>query len=84
MLLEDEVKEFVNKIIRREGDKDSKEIGFADLLTKSNLDSFAYAVLWLELDDKYGCFNVLKINDIDYKTYKLKDVVEAIRRHRAS
>lgn len=82
-MLESEVKEFVNQIIRRESDKDGKEIDFADLLTDSNIDSFAYAVLWLELDDKYGCFNVLKINDIDYKTYKLKDIVEAIRRHRA-
>lgn len=74
-MLECEVKEFVNKVIKREH---GKAIDVDDLLTASEIDSFGYAVLWLELEDKYKCFKILE-KDIDYKTYKLRDVIEAVR-----
>ena len=79
-MLENEVKEFVNKIIKREH---GKEIELDSLLTESEIDSFAYAVLWLELEDKYKCFEILD-RDIDYETYRLKDIVEAIRKSHES
>ena len=74
-MLEDEVKDFVNKIIARE---DGKEIDMENLLTDSEIDSFAYAVLWFELDEKYGCFDMLEVNEIDYKRYRLRDVIERV------
>lgn len=80
MMLEDEVKEFVNKVIRREH---GKAIEVDDLLTDSEIDSFAYAILWLELEDQYKCFNILKVNEIDYKAYRLRDVIETIRAYNA-
>jgi hypothetical protein len=70
-----EIKEFVNEIIKREG---GKELGFDDLITDSEMDSFAYMVLWMELEDRFGCFKIMQ-QDIDYRTYKLKDIVEVVR-----
>ena len=78
-MLENEVKDFVNKVIKREH---GKEIDFDDLLTNSEIDSFAYAVLWLELEEKYQCFKIME-KDIDYKTYKLRDIVESVKAHYA-
>lgn len=74
-MLENEVKDFVNKVIKREH---GKEIDYDDLLTASEIDSFGYAVLWMELEDKYKCFKIAE-REIDYKTYKLRDVVEAVK-----
>lgn len=74
-MLENDVKEFVNKVLRREH---GKEIDFDDLLIASELDSFGYAVLWMELEDKYKCFEITE-KEIDYKTYKLVDIVNAVK-----
>jgi len=78
-MLEDEVKEFVNKIIKREH---GKEIDFDDLLTDSELDSFGYIILTTELEDKYKCFMIFE-EEIDYETYRLITIVETIKAHYA-
>lgn len=46
------------------------------LLIDSELDSFGYAILWIELDEEYGCFSIEYIDSIDYETYTLKDLYE--------
>lgn len=67
--------EFINKILTTENAKAIKE---EDLLTNSELDSFGYAILFIELDDKFGGFDKEYLNNIDYKTYTMKDLLDRI------
>lgn len=67
--------EFINKILTTENAKAIKE---EDLLTNSELDSFGYAILFIELDEKFGGFDKEYLNDIDYKTYTMKDLLDRI------
>ena len=67
--------EFINKILVVENAKAIKE---ENLLVDSGLDSFGYAILFLELDDKFSCFDKDYLNNIDYKTYTMKDLLDRI------
>ena len=67
--------EFINKILTTENAKAIKE---EDLLTNSELDSFGYAILFIELDEKFGSFDKEYLNNIDYKTYTMKDLLDRI------
>lgn len=67
--------EFINKILTTENAKAIKE---EDLLTNSELDSFGYAILFIELDDKFGGFDKEYLNNIDYKTYTMKDLLDRL------
>ena len=67
--------EFINKILTTENAKTIKE---EDLLTNSELDSFGYAILFIELDEKFGGFDKEYLNNIDYKTYTMKDLLDRI------
>lgn len=67
--------EFINKILTTENAKAIKE---EDLLTNSELDSFGYAILFIELDEKFGGFDKEYLNNIDYKTYTMKDLLDRI------
>jgi hypothetical protein len=49
------------------------------LLIDSGLDSFGYAVLWIELNEKYQCFSVEYVNEIDYDNYRLRDIIERVK-----
>lgn len=73
----EEILSFINKIIKIEH---GQEIQEDDLLEKSQIDSFAYAIFWLEIQDKY----ILKIkrkykNEDEYsQTEYNKDVLNYI------
>ncbi len=62
----------INEILLREG---AQKIARDDLLTKSNLDSFGYIVLFLELDKIYECFKHEDIIDIDFETLTMLDII---------
>lgn len=73
----------INKILVEENAKPIKE---DDLLISSELDSFGYAILFTELNEKYNCFGKnFQIGrkfedgeDIDYAVYKAKDLIDRI------
>ena len=73
----------INKILVEENAKAIKE---DDLLISSELDSFGYAILFTELNEKYNCFGKnFQIGrkfedgeDIDYAVYKAKDLIDRI------
>ena len=71
-----DIKLFVNKILVTEN---AKEIQEKDLLINSELDSFGYAILFIELDDKYKCFNKEYLDGIDYNFYTLNDLINRIK-----
>lgn len=68
-------KDFINNILVTENAKAIKE---EDLLVSSELDSFGYAILFIELDEKFGGFDKEYLNNIDYKTYTMKDLLDRI------
>ncbi|QDF28991.1 hypothetical protein [Halarcobacter anaerophilus] len=72
-----EIIETINRILVEENAKPLKNEN--DLLIDSELDSFGYAILWIELNEEYKCFPVEYVNEIDYETYKLKDLIERIQ-----
>lgn len=71
-----EIIEKVNEILVSENAKALEDEN--QLLTESELDSFGYAILWIELNEEYKCFSVEYVNAIDYETYKLKDLIKRI------
>ncbi len=73
-----EIKNFVNKVIEREHGKELEE---NDLFTECQIDSFGYALLWLEIAQEYKCVTVDYVNTIDYKTYRLIDLIDYIERN---
>lgn len=73
----EEIQEFVNEILENENAKPLQNLD--DLLIDSELDSFGYAILWIELQEKYKCFSVEYVNEIDYEVYTLRDLVERIQ-----
>lgn len=68
--------EKVNEILVSENAKSLEDEN--DLLIDSELDSFGYAILWIELNEEYKCFPVEYVNEIDYDSYKLKDLIKRI------
>lgn len=70
-----EIKKFINTILENEN---AKAINEDDLLIASELDSFGYAILFIELDEKYNCFDKEYINNINYKTITLRDLCDRI------
>ncbi|MDX9743890.1 MAG: hypothetical protein RBT59_08745 [Arcobacteraceae bacterium] len=72
-----ETLDFINKILVTENAKSIQE---DNLLTDSELDSFGYAVLFitLEADLNLNCFKEDYLNQIDYKTYTVKDLIDRI------
>mgnify|MGYP000182763278 CR=1 FL=1 len=71
-----EIIEKVNEILVSENAKALEDEN--QLLTESELDSFGYAILWIELNEEYKCFSVEYVNEIDYETYTLKDLIKRI------
>lgn len=66
----------VNEILVTENAKPLEDKN--DLLINSELDSFGYIILWIELNEEYKCFPVEYVNEIDYDSYKLKDLIKRI------
>jgi acyl carrier protein len=69
--------EKVNEILVSENAKPLEDEN--DLLIDSELDSFGYVILWIELNEEYKCFPVEYVNEIDYDSYKLKDLIQRIQ-----
>ena len=66
----------INKIIKHEH---GTRVELDNLLIDSGIDSFGYAILFLELEDKYNIkFTPEYTKDIDYKKLKVSDLIEHI------
>lgn len=66
----------INKIIKQEH---GTRVELDNLLIDSEIDSFGYAILFLELEDKYNIkFTPEYAKDIDYKKLKVSDLIEHI------
>lgn len=72
----EQIIEKVNEILTRENAKILKDK--EQLLIESALDSFGYAILWIELNEVYKCFQVEYVDKIDYQSYRLKDLIKRI------
>lgn len=78
-----EILKYINKIIEEEHGKELKE---NNLLADCGIDSFGYAILFTELNEKYNCFGKnFQIGrkfedgeDIDYSVYKVKNLIDRI------
>ena len=71
-----EILEFINKIIEEEHGNPVTE---DSLLTDSEIDSFGYAVFWLELNSNYKIEEIKGLDEgIDYTTLKVSQVVDYI------
>lgn len=73
-----EIRDFINNVITREHGKALEE---NNLITECQIDSFGYALLWLEISQEYKCVTVDYVNTIDYKTYRLADLIDYIERN---
>lgn len=71
-----EILEFINKIIEEEhGNPVSED----SLLTDSEIDSFGYAVFWLELNSNYKIKEIKGFDEgIDYTTLKVCQVIDYV------
>lgn len=92
--MRDEIVKTINEIIKEDFpcNWEYKEIKENNLLTDSNMDSFGYAMFWLQIAEKYPILKDIEslkdkekseainkyVNNIDYKTYKVKDLVDRI------
>ena len=73
----------INEIITQEHGEILKE---DNLLADCGIDSFGYAILFMELNEKYNCFGKdWKLGtsfedgeNIDYSVYKVKDLIDRI------
>lgn len=84
----------INEIIKEDFpcNWDYKEIKEENLLSDSNMDSFGYSIFWLNIADEYNILSnpstlsetdknkeiIEYVNHIDYKTYKVKDLIDRI------
>lgn len=68
---------FINAIIERERpcDIEAKQMGEDDRLIDAPLDSFGYAMFWVEVSDKYGLEDDYT-NGIDYDTYTVRELID--------
>ena len=97
----EEILKTINKIIKEDFpcNWEFKEIAENDLLSDSNMDSFGYAMFWLNVQQNYNLrikrkyknedeytekeYNqdIIKyVNRLDYKTYKVKHLINRIVR----
>ena len=68
---------FVSEVVENEnGEVTSEDM----LVSETGIDSFSTAVLYLELDDEYGCFNPEydHTGDKPLKDFTIKDIIEAV------
>lgn len=73
----EDIKQKVNEILESENAIPLEDEN--SLLTESELDSFGYAVLWIELNEEYECFDVEYVNSINYEEYRLKDLIQRVK-----
>ena len=71
-----EILEFINKIIEEEHGNPVTE---DSLLTDSEIDSFGYAVFWLELNSNYKIEEMKGLDEgIDYTALKVGQVIDYV------
>lgn len=84
----------INEIIKEDFpcNLEYKEIKEDNLLSESNMDSFGYSIFWLNIADEYNILDdksitdeteknkiiIEYVNNIDYKNYKVKDLIDRI------
>ena len=88
----EEILETINKIIKEDFpcNWEFKEVAENDLLSDSNMDSFGYAMFWMNISQDYKIVKetgnedidnkarIDYINWIDYKVYTVKDLIDRI------
>ena len=80
----EEILEKINKIIKDECYKINGcffELTEESLLNNAGLDSFGYILFWLSIEQEYKFTkenNIDFVNNIDYKTYTIKDLIDRI------
>ena len=82
----------INKIIKEDFpcNWEFKEVAENDLLSDSNMDSFGYAMFWMNISQDYKIVketgneeidnkaSIDYVNLIDYKVYTVKDLIDRI------
>ena len=90
----EEILETINKIIKEDFpcNWEFKEIAENDLLSDSNMDSFGYAMFWMNISQDYKIVKetgndeidnkarIDYINWIDYKVYTVRDLIDRIEK----
>lgn len=76
--MEKEILDFINKLVREEH---GNTLTIEDLFIKSDMDSFGTTMVFMELNEKYGCFEdkwfrALSIDD--WKVLTVKDLIERV------
>lgn len=71
-----EILDFINKILTEEHGNVLTE---NNLLTDSEIDSFGYAIFWLEINNNYKLEEIKGIDSgIDYDTLTVKNIIDYV------
>ena len=90
----EEILKTINKIIKEDFscNWEFKEVAENDLLSDSNMDSFGYAMFWMNISQDYKIVketgneeidnkaSIDYVNWIDYKVYTVKDLIDRIEK----
>ncbi|WNL16252.1 hypothetical protein QUR79_00380 [Arcobacter cryaerophilus gv. pseudocryaerophilus] len=92
----EEILKTINKIIKEDFpcNWEFKEIAENDLLSDSNMDSFGYAMFWMNISSSYSIVPkndnlsdkekektaIDYVNWIDYKVYTVRDLIDRIEK----
>ena len=90
----EEILKTINKIIKEDFpcNWEFKEVAENDLLSDSNMDSFGYAMFWMNISQDYKIVketgneeidnkaSIDYVNWIDYKVYIVKDLIDRIEK----
>jgi len=63
--------------------REAKALSAEDYLLDSDMDSFSYAMFWMELDEAYGIFTLEYIQSIEYATLTMADIINRIDAYEA-
>lgn len=66
---------FINKVIRAEH---GSTVYITDHLGATDLDSYGNNILFLELDEKYGCFDNKWFATTNFQKLTIEDIVDRI------
>ena len=73
MVTEEEALAFLNKRIREEH---GNPVKIDNLFIDSQVDSFGMTVIFLDMDDKYHCFNNEWFKTVDWKSTTVESIVK--------
>lgn len=74
--MEEEITQFVNKVIRREHGKAMRDR--ADKLVDTGIDSFGITMVIIELEGKYGILTNEQLTRIEIKDITLGDIIDMV------